>query len=457
MKYDSVLNPLIRRELLEEREYQLKIAKESIDKNTLVVLPTALGKTIIAALVASHYLYYHSDRKILVLAPTRPLLEQHKNTFLRILKIRPDDVRVLTGRDEPRYRLYLWGENFRVYFATPQVVGNDLDNGLDLGDFSLVIFDECHRAVGNYAYVKIAREYIRSSEYPVILGLTASPGADINRIKEVLRNLYIEHIEARTEDDPDVKPYISPLETKWVYVKLPKPYFTVYNILHDMLMDRLASLRSEGLIEKDPKYVFRGDLVRLGDELRYKLELTTLEEERGRIYKLIMLQSIALSLFHAIELLMSQGRHTLIKFLERLEEDGSVMHRMITKDPRYKSLRNSVANLPEHPKMDRLIQIIAETMMVNRSSKMIVFTQYRDTARYITDRLNGLGFKAVRFVGQARKTTDEGMKQREQVDVIKRFGEGEFNILVATSIAEEGLDIPAVDLVIFYEPCPERD
>lgn len=455
MRSSDILNPLVRRELLEEREYQLRIAEGAIDRNTLVVLPTALGKTIIAALVASYYLYYYSDRKILVLAPTRPLVEQHRDTFLRILKIRPDDVRVLTGRDDPGYRLYLWDGNFRVYFATPQVVSNDLENGLKLEDFSLIIFDECHRAVGNYAYVKVAREYIRSCGYPVILGLTASPGADINRIREVVRNLYIEHIEARTEEDPDVKPYISSLDVEWIYVEPPKPYFTAYNILRDMLMDRLERLRGEGLIKKDPKYVFRGDLVRLGDELRYKLELTSLEEERGRIYRLIMLQSTALSLFHAIELLMSQGRYTLIKFLERLEEDSSITHRMITGDPRYKTLRNIVFNLPEHPKMDRLIQAIAKAMM-NNSSKIIVFTQYRDTAKYIADRLRDLGFKAVRFIGQARKAGDEGMKQRDQVEVINRFREGEFNILVATSIAEEGLDIPAVDQVIFYEPVPSE-
>jgi ERCC4-related helicase len=88
--------------------------------------------------------------------------------------------------------------------------------------------------------------------------------------------------------------------------------------------------------------------------------------------------------------------------------------------------------------------------------KAIVFTQYRDTAQHIVDILNSNGIKASRFVGQAKKQGDVGMKQEEQGQVLESFRKGEFSVLVATSIAEEGLDIPEVDLVIFYEPIPSE-
>ena len=92
----------------------------------------------------------------------------------------------------------------------------------------------------------------------------------------------------------------------------------------------------------------------------------------------------------------------------------------------------------------------------NYSLKAIVFTQYRDTAQHIVDILNSNGIKASRFVGQAKKEGDVGMKQEEQAQVLESFRRGEFSVLVATSIAEEGLDIPEVDLVIFYEPIPSE-
>jgi len=88
---------------------------------------------------------------------------------------------------------------------------------------------------------------------------------------------------------------------------------------------------------------------------------------------------------------------------------------------------------------------------------MLVFTQYRDTASYIVEELNEIpSVKAMRFVGQASKVNDEGLSQEEQAERIRMLREGDLNVLVATSIAEEGLDIPAVDHVIFYEPIPSE-
>jgi Fanconi anemia group M protein len=62
----------------------------------------------------------------------------------------------------------------------------------------------------------------------------------------------------------------------------------------------------------------------------------------------------------------------------------------------------------------------------------------------------------VRFVGQASKGTDTGLNQREQKEIIDKFRAGDYNVLVSTSIAEEGLDIPATDLVVFFEPVPSE-
>jgi Fanconi anemia group M protein len=146
-------------------------------------------------------------------------------------------------------------------------------------------------------------------------------------------------------------------------------------------------------------------------------------------------------------------------------------------DPRIREVRTLLSTLRiEHPKLECLLEILKEKISYRPSSviptdgnassgivtkgnyivKAIVFTQYRDTAQHIVDILNSNSIKASRFVGQAKKEGDVGMKQEEQAQVLESFRRGEFSVLVATSIAEEGLDIPEVDLVIFYEPIPSE-
>jgi len=450
------INPLVRREALEEREYQLRIAGEAVKRNTLVVLPTALGKTVIAALVASHFLYRYSDRKVLVMAPTRPLVLQHRNTFLRLLKLRPEDVQILTGKHPPDFRLRAWSGPARLYFATPQVVYNDWRLGMKLDRFSLLVFDECHRARKNYAYTRVAGAYMREAPYPIILGLTASPGADRKKIGEICGALCIEHIEARTEEDPDVRPHLHPVQVDWRFVRLPASYQGMRKALRAMLEEKLRRLASMGAIRKDPRYVFRSDLLELGEELRYRLEETPLEEERGRLLGTIAIQSSALTLFHALELLESQGPHALRCFLNRIRESRRPSHRTLASELELAGVWGALDSMEEHPKVEVLEGILRQQLSENPSSNAIVFTQYRDTASHLVSRLRGLGLACARFVGQSDRAGDEGMSQEEQARLLEGFRSGGIRILVATSIAEEGLDIPSVDLVVFYEPVPSE-
>jgi Fanconi anemia group M protein len=450
------INPLVREEALEKREYQLRIAGEAVRRNTLVVLPTALGKTAIAALVASHFLYNYSDKKVLVMAPTRPLVLQHRDTFMRLLKLRPRDVQVLTGRYSPSYRLLAWEGPARIYFATPQVVQNDHALGMKLRDFSLLIFDECHRARKNYAYTRVAEAYLREAPYPIILGLTASPGADRKKIEEICRALYIEHVEARTEEDPDVKPYVSPIKVDWKFVRLPESYRSLREVLKGMLGERLRRLSSMGVIKKDPKYIFRTDLLKLGEELRYMIEETPLEEERGKLYSIVALQSSALTLYHALELLESQGARTLKCFLDRVGRGQKFSHRAVASEFGLRGIYEVLDSLEEHPKVDALKGALMEQLSEKPSSSVIVFTQYRDTSSHLVSRLSELGIPSARFIGQADRAGDAGLSQEQQASLLEKFRKGEIRVLVATSIGEEGLDIPSVDLVVFYEPVPSE-
>jgi Fanconi anemia group M protein len=215
------------------------------------------------------------------------------------------------------------------------------------------------------------------------------------------------------------------------------------------------------------KWIFKKDLIELGEALRYKLELT-MEEQRGLLYIAILNQSSALTLMYCVELIESQGSYSLKAFLDRIDEDGSNAHTFLLKDPRMMEIKTLVEGIvKEHPKILHLLQLIKDhhhhhghhlssinnaRNSPNLKSKILVFTQYRDTAKHIVEVLEKNDIKTSRFVGQAKRIGDEGMKQDEQAEVLESFRNSDFNVLVATSIAEEGLDIPEVDLVIFYEP-----
>jgi Fanconi anemia group M protein len=293
--------------------------------------------------------------------------------------------------------------------------------------------------------------------------MTASPGAERKRVQEICDNLFIEHVEYRSEDAPDVKPYVNPIDVKWEKFDLPEEYRYIISTLRSMLDERLRWLIQRGILRKKSiEWVFKRDLIEAGEALRYRLELT-MEEQRPPLYNAIMNQSSALTLMYCLELMGSQGSYSLKAFLDRMEEDGGKTHSLLLKDPRIIEIKVLIAGITkEHPKIQRLAELVKDhhsyvrDRRTSSNSKVLVFTQYRDTARHIVDILSRNGIPSSRFVGQAKRQGDEGMKQDEQASVLESFKNGEFDVLVATSIAEEGLDIPEVDLVVFYEPIPSE-
>ena len=219
-------HPLIKNDSIEFRVYQNNIFESIKNKNALVILPTALGKTVVAILVCAEILYNYKSKRVLIMAPTRPLVSQHTTSFLSVLKMPEDSIAVVTGKNSPQSRKAIWNQKeSRIVFATPEVVKNDLiERRLSLDEFSLLVFDEAHRAVKDYAYTLIAKYYIQQSSYPILLAMTASPGSEGGRIEEVCNNLSIEKIEYRNEDDADVKQYINTIDTTWKWFTIPEEY-----------------------------------------------------------------------------------------------------------------------------------------------------------------------------------------------------------------------------------------
>src|SRR5918996_3760918 len=472
-------HPLIWNNSIEFRQYQKNIAESASHRNTLVILPTALGKTMISVLVCADVLYKYRERRVLVMAPTRPLVSQHLKLFSSVLKIFEEQIASVTGKTPPEYRRAIWSKKeVRLVFATPEIVRNDLSEGrLRLRDFSLLVFDEAHKAVKDYSYALVAKEYVNQSRYPMILGLTASPGAERSRVQEVCDNLYIENLEYRNEEDPDVKPYVNPIEVNWEWFSLSQEYLYIASKLRSMLHEKLKWLIHNGMLRKKSlEWVFKRDLISLGDELRYTIELT-MEEQRSILYTALMNQSSALTLMYCLELIESQGSFSLKAFLDRMEqEEKGKTYSAILKHPDIMEIRVLLQNMTnEGPKIQYLLQLVKQSKdhpqirngysenteinnskYYNQNSRILIFTQYRETAKHIVETLSRNKISCSRFVGQASRLGDDGMTQDKQAEVLEFFKGGDYQVLVATSIAEEGLDIPEVDLVVFYEPIPSE-
>uniref|UniRef100_A0A7J2TIB3 DEAD/DEAH box helicase n=1 Tax=Archaeoglobus fulgidus TaxID=2234 RepID=A0A7J2TIB3_ARCFL len=451
---EYVTHPLIKERTIERRIYQLSIATNALLKNTLVVIPTGLGKTTIAALVIASRLL-NENGKVLFLAPTRPLVEQHANFLRRTLKIEESEIVAMSGEDEPEKRKKMW-EKARIVVATPQVVENDIiASRISLDDFVLLIFDEAHRAVGNYSYVFIAREYMQRAKNPLILGLTASPGSDPERIMEIVRNLFIEGIELRTEFDEDVRSYISEKEIEWVRVEIPKEIAAVREKLENCIKIRLKRLKDIGF--EIPEKSTKKELLEFQQIIQEELS----KSQKQELFDALTTIAEILKLSHAVELIETQSVESFRSYAGKILKEassrgGSKASKNISNDPNFRdALMLSLRISKEHPKILKLKEIVLEQLKNNPDSRIIVFTNYRDSADFLVAELSTIA-PTSKFIGQADREDEKGMKQREQIEVLEKFRDGIYKILVATSVGEEGLDIPSTDLVVFYEAIPSE-
>ena len=447
-----VTHELLRRGAVEERTYQVNIAKACLSRSTLVVLPTGMGKTVVAAMVIAEILRRKGD-KILFLAPTKPLVEQHAASLREILIV--ERIAVFTGEvASPEDRELLWREN-KIIVSTPQVIRNDLRTGrYELEDVSLIVFDEAHRAVGDYAYVDVAAAY-KEVAGRLVLGMTASPGSSAEKILEVCNNLGITAVEIRTEFDADVVPYVQSLEIQRIPIDAPDEAKDIRSLLETVYEEQVERLKKIGFLQGKPKPSTK-DILAAGDEIRKRLDGG---DKDGRLFGAMTAQAIAMKANHAITLAETQGMGSLRSYFDRLETDAK--SRADTQFIKHAKVREAIKialeTSAEHPKLKKTAWVVRDQFMAKPDSKVIVFTHYRETSDTVTRELAKIpGIKPVRFVGQSSKGEDVGLKQREQVDILEKFRNGEVNVIVATSIGEEGLDIPQVDLVVFYEPVPSE-
>jgi len=441
---------------IEPRNYQKEIFETCKEKNCLVVLPTGLGKTLIALMLSIERLKNFPGSKILILAPTKPLAEQHLNFFQKHLPELFADSQLFTGAINAKKRTKIW-DTADIIFSTPQCIANDIKKRLySLEEVSLLIEDEAHRCIKNYDYNYVAQQYKKQSKNKRIIGLTASPGSDTEKIKEICRNLSIEEVELRTRESEDVKKNIQELKFEKVTLDLPPEFEEVRQLLKKVLNDYISELKSRNLLFGPPTKV---NLIQLQKKTAIKLGRG---QKNFNVLRGISVCANALKLQHALELLETQTIKGFNEYLKDLLDQASKAKskgvQQLVKKPHFelafKKSEEILSRKIEHPKIDKVSELISKEKGENQKSKIIVFTQFRETAKTIAKKLNKIkGINARVFVGQVKKK-ETGLSQKEQKETIEEFSKGKINVLCATSIGEEGLDIPEVNTVIFYEPVP---
>jgi Fanconi anemia group M protein len=443
------------------RKYQKDIYESCIDKNCLVVLPTGIGKTLIALMLAIKRQKQFPGSKVLFLAPTRPLAQQHLEYFKKHLPELFGQLEMFTGKVDADKRRKIW-QTADIIFSTPQCIGNDLKKELyTLEDVSLLIEDECHRCLKNYAYTSVAERYKSQAKNPRILGLTASPGAERKIVEQIAKNLNIEAIELRTRDSPDVKEYLQELNFEVIKVEFPEEFDKIRNLLKKILLKKIEELKNRKLLFMPPTKKFL---------LEAQARIMKAISSGNKHFNLLMGASAcsqAIKLDHAIELLETQTLSSfndyILDLFNQAKENKSKAVVNLVKQPEFNQafmiLTELLIKKLEHPKLRALKGLIQESILENPKMKTIIFTQFRSTAVKICSEMNKIkDINARVFVGQAIKKSrsgeESGLNQKEQTEIIQQFKEGKINILCATSIGEEGLDIPEVNRVVFYEPIP---
>ncbi|KAI5771218.1 FANCM protein [Gulo gulo luscus] len=471
------------------RDYQLHIARTSLFCNTLVCLPTGLGKTFIAAVVMYNFYRWFPSGKVVFMAPTKPLVTQQIEACYRVMGIPQSHMAEMTGSTQAFTRKEIWHSK-RVLFLTPQVMVNDLSRGAcPAAEIKCLVIDEAHKALGNYAYCQVVRELVKYTNHFRILALSATPGSDIKAVQQVITNLRIGQIELRSEDSPDILPYSHERRVEKLVVPLGEELAAIQKAYIQVLEAFASSLIQRNvLMRKDIPNLTKYQIILARDQFRKNPSPNIVGIQQGIIEGEF---AICISLYHGYELLQQMGLRSLYFFLCGIMDGTKGMTRTKNELGRnedfmklynhlqcmFAHTRGTSANgfstiqkgdkdkkfFYSHPKLKKLEEVVVEHFRSwnaqNTSEKkcdetrVMIFSSFRDSVQEIAEMLlqHQPVIRVMTFVGHASGKSVKGFTQKEQLEVVKQFRSGGYNTLVSTCVGEEGLDIGEVDLIICFD------
>ncbi|XP_046711923.1 Fanconi anemia group M protein [Silurus meridionalis] len=464
------------------RDYQLKISEAALFQNTLVCLPTGLGKTFIASVVMYNFYRWYPAGKIVFLAPTKPLVAQQIEACYRVMGIPQQHMAELTGSTPAPQRRELWRSR-RVFFLTPQVMVNDLSrNTCPAPQIKCVVIDEAHKASGNHAYCQVVRELWNQTKQFRVLALSATPGADMKAVQQVIFNLLISHIELRSEESPDVQAHSHQRTLDKIVVPLGES-LTGYQSRYIQVLERFTSRLTQMSVLnlRDLRSLTKYQVILAREQFRRNPPSNLTGTQHGALEGDF---ALCISLYHGYELLQQMGLRSLFLFAQNImsgSKETSRARNELQRCPVFMDLYREMETMfldttkgpgdqffYSHPKLQKLDEVIqqhfndwekrsgnaAEPAAKAESTRVMIFSSFRESVQEIAEMLNRHQprVRVMTFMGQASAGKGvRGFTQKEQLEVVRRFREGGFNTLVSTCVGEEGLDIGEVDLIVCFD------
>ena len=455
-----------------ERKYQIAAINAAFLQNTLICLPTGLGKTLIAAVIMYNFSRWFPKGKIVFVAPTRPLVAQQIQACQEAMGMAGKACLELTGRTKIDTRKECWhAKETRVYFCTPQTFSNDVKRGIcPYEDITCIVVDECHRAVGQADIVQTLRFLRKEKRLKFrVVGLSATPGSNTEQVQEVINNLSIGSVFYRDEEDDDVRPYVHQKSIEICLVPADPESLTLRTSLMQSLQQILGHLCGHGL------YYGSADAERV---TRYAL--FTAQKGLGPganfLHREWFRQAMILSDIR--DQLENHGCYATLTYTKSKLHEEKCIKNLHSRDPVFAHfvmcLRNTCKQGGEGPRMRKLIEILCmhfqrefdrngEKIVRKETEQSIgrvmVFTSLREEVLNIVEALRQQEpvIRGCGFIGQGgsasgvSRASVPGLKQSEQKRILKDFRDGKYNVLICTCIGEEGLDIPEVDLIVCFD------
>lgn len=337
--------------------------------------------------------------------------------------------------------------------SLPLIDCNSAPNSLSLS--------QAHKAKGKFSYCEVIKAIHAVHKKFRVVALSATPGKT-NDVIEIVQNLLISKIEIRSESSPDVAKYTFKKEI--VREKVRLGYLEeIKNEFTEILAPYLKKL-------VELKAISGGNFSKGWIIVQQKKFASESHPNRSEVMSHF---AIVISFMHSLELL---ERHGIFMFLESLKDETNVTKRkyfvnqdrqlknfLDTLDEKYASrnpLSLNINPLPNgtipaidanidfgHPKFEVLKQKLLEFLDAG-GNKTIIFCEYRDTVKLIFIMLLQLRPKV-----QPRMLIGQGgtVSQKDQIAVMKDFCSNKVNVLITTSVCEEGIDVGDVDLVICFD------
>ena len=452
------------------RGYQSELAQPGKEgKNYIIVAPTGSGKTLVAALVISDHLQKgiieDDKRKVVFIVEKRPLAQQQAKQLQDLI---PATRVVCCTGDDVGNTIKDSLKDYNIIVCTSGKLFDDIKGGrVSPKSFSLMVFDECHHTRKKSPYAEIMTRYLKLKEkqeiLPQVIGLTASPGAGDNRNLEKVATIkhlvYLCALMDATYGIKTVQAHKAELEAH-----TNKPDYTI-----EKSRDRDSTEPFIRLVDAEMQFLekevgFTCPFERWSQKYetqvqqkKFVLDQSTNADSRNEIRILNLLRYYGRALDVYMELQYEDAVSVLDDTgLPSLEQANPFERRL---RGRLDNLLFQLKKLPrvDNPHLQKVQQILGEQFSSNPESRVMLFVRTKKHASSIHHWISSLSIAKVFgicpcvVVGQDTGVTGGGMTQAEQEDSFQKFREGRSKLLVVTSIGEEGIDVPACNVVLRYQ------